>query len=87
MQNYPNPFNPNTAIKYSLGTNSFVNLTIFDLSGNIIKTLVNKSQVQGIHFSQWNGLNENGNRVPSGMYFIKIKSGAYSQSWKMVFLK
>ena len=85
--NYPNPFNPNTAIKYSLGTNSFVNLTIFDLSGNIIKTLVNKSQVQGIHFSRWNGLNENGNRVPSGMYFIKIKSGAYSQSRKMVFLK
>ncbi|HIA95092.1 MAG TPA: choice-of-anchor B family protein [Candidatus Marinimicrobia bacterium] len=87
MQNYPNPFNPNTAIKYSLGTNSFVNLTIFDLSGNTIKTLVNKSQVKGIHFSQWNGLNENGNRVPSGMYFIKIKSGAYSQSRKMVFLK
>ncbi|HIC36565.1 MAG TPA: choice-of-anchor B family protein, partial [Candidatus Marinimicrobia bacterium] len=66
MQNYPNPFNPNTAIKYSLGTNSYVNLTIFDLSGNTIKILVNKSQVQGIHFSQWNGLNENGNRVPSG---------------------
>jgi hypothetical protein len=86
-QNFPNPFNPTTTIEYSLGSDVFVHLAVFALSGKIIKTLMNKNQSQGTHYSEWKGMNETGNRVPSGIYFIKIRTGNFSQSRKMILLK
>jgi len=87
LQNYPNPFNPNTRIEYSISLESFVDLSVFDVSGNFVKTLVNTIQSNGKHSLQWDGTNEMGNKVPSGIYFIKIKTGDFSESRKMILLK
>jgi len=86
-QNYPNPFNPTTRINYTIGLESFVNLTVFDVSGNFVKTLVNAHQPNGVYSLQWDGTNELGNKMPSGNYFIKIKTGEFTQSRKMILLK
>jgi choice-of-anchor B domain-containing protein len=86
-QNYPNPFNPTTRINYTNALESFVNLTVFDVSGNFVKTLVNAHQPNGVHSLQWDGTNELGKKMPSGNYFIKIKIGEFTQSRKMILLK
>jgi hypothetical protein len=86
-QNYPNPFNPTTRINYTIGMESFVNLTVFDVSGNFVKTLVNSHKPTGIHSLQWDGTNELDKKMPSGSYFIKIKTGGFTQSRKMILLK
>ena len=86
-QNYPNPFNPTTRINYTIGMESFVNLTVFDVSGNFVKTLVNSHKPTGIHSLQWDGTNELDKKMPSGSYFIKIKTGEFTQSRKMILLK
>jgi hypothetical protein len=86
-QNYPNPFNPTTRINYKIGLKSFVNLAVFDVSGNFVKTLVNAHQPNGVYSLQWDGTNELGKKMPSGNYFIKIKTGEFTQSRKMILLK
>ena len=86
-QNYPNPFNPTTRINYTIALESFVNLTVFDISGNFVKTLVNSQQPNGIHSLQWDGTNELDKKMPSGNYFIKIETGEFTQSRKMILLK
>ncbi len=87
IQNYPNPFNPTTRINYTIGSASFVNLAVFDVSGNFVKILVNAHQPNGVYSLQWDGTNELGNKMPSGNYFIKIKTGEFTQSRKMILLK
>jgi len=86
-QNYPNPFNPSTRIEYSIGLESFVDLSVYDVSGNFVKTIVKTFQQNGKHSLQWDGTNEMGNKVPSGIYFIKIKTEKFIQSRKMILLK
>jgi choice-of-anchor B domain-containing protein len=86
-QNYPNPFNPTTRINYTIGLESFVNLTVFDVSGNFVKTLVNTQQQNGIHSVQWDGTNALDKKMPSGNYFIKIETGEFTQSRKIILLK
>tara|TARA_B110000495_G_scaffold203876_1_gene230350 strand:- start:10718 stop:12901 length:2184 start_codon:yes stop_codon:yes gene_type:complete len=86
-QNYPNPFNPKTTINYAIGKDGFVNLSVFDITGKFIKTLVHKNQSQGLHFSDWNGRDATGENVVSGIYLIKIEIDDFSQSRKMILLK
>ena len=86
-QNYPNPFNPTTRINYTIGLESFVNLTVFDVSGNFVKTLVNTQQPNGTHSVQWDGTNALDKKMPSGNYFIKIETGEFTQSRKIILLK
>jgi len=86
-QNYPNPFNPKTTINYAIGKDGFVNLSVFDITGKFIKTLVHKNQSQGLHFSEWNGRDATGENVVSGIYLIKIEIDDFSQSRKMILLK
>jgi flagellar hook assembly protein FlgD len=80
--NYPNPFNPTTTITYSLPKKSFVKLSIYDLLGREITTLVNEETHSGTHQVTWNAQN-----VPSGIYFYNITPGNYSKTNKMIFLK
>jgi CO dehydrogenase/acetyl-CoA synthase gamma subunit (corrinoid Fe-S protein) len=89
MQNYPNPFNGGTIISYILPVNSFVTLTIYDVLGREIKTLVNESQQAGIHNIQFNpGTSFNGNsELSSGIYLYALKSGKFFDTKKMIFLK
>jgi len=81
-QNYPNPFNPVTTIQYSLPQRSDVQITIYDLLGKEVITLISETQDAGYKSIQWNASN-----VPSGMYFYQIKAGTYVQTKKMVLLK
>ena len=87
FQNYPNPFNPSTIISYSLPNVSFVSLKIYDILGREVRTLVNSEQNIGIHNIQWNGDNNYGNKVSSGIYLYKIEAGDFIMTKKMLLLK
>ncbi len=87
MQNYPNPFNPSTIISYQLPENQTVTLDIFNEIGQKIRTLVNETQSAGQHNVTWNGKNDFGLSVSSGIYFYRIKAGNYINVKKMILLK
>ena len=71
-QNYPNPFNPTTTIEYSLAADAKVSLSIYDVTGRLIRTLGNTQQSSGTHFVVWDSRNNTGELVSSGVYFYKI---------------
>ena len=86
-QNYPNPFNPSTSLRYDLPENSFVNITIYDMMGREVKTLVNQSQDAGYKSVVWNATNDYGRPVSAGIYLYQIQAGKYISTKKMVLLK
>ena len=86
-QNYPNPFNPETTIRYSLPQETKVELTIFNVLGQKITTLLSKVQVAGSHRIQWNGLDAHGRSMPSGVYIYRIKAGQFIDSRRLVLLR
>ena len=88
-QNYPNPFNPSTTISFSVTqTSLFVVLEIFNLRGQKVKTFrFNASTLQPINTVTWNGTDDSGNPVSSGIYFYKLDSGDYTFTRKMILLK
>ena len=86
-QNYPNPFNPSTNIKFDLAENSHVSITIFNLVGQKVSTLVNRSLDSGSYTITWNGLDNNGNQLPSGMYFYEMRTPSYQSIKKLVLVK
>ncbi len=85
--NYPNPFNPTTTISFSIPNDSNVELSIFNIKGQKVKTLVNEMLPAGEHSIIWNGRDSNGNRVSSGMYFYKLKAGDFQKVRKMILIK
>jgi len=85
--NYPNPFNPETTITYSLKEAGFVEIQIFNLKGQLVKSLVRDSKAAGEHRVIWNGKDEAGNLVGSGIYLCNLKSGAINLSRKMIMAK
>jgi len=87
FQNYPNPFNPETEISYVLPTACFVELSVYNLLGQKVRTLVDESQSAGLKNVKWDGKDENGANAASGIYFYKIKAGEFTQSKKMVIIK
>ena len=87
FQNYPNPFNPSTIISYAIPNVSYVSLKIYDVLGREVKTLVNSEQPIGIHSVQWNGDNNYGNKVSSGIYLYKIVAGNFIMTKKMLLLE
>ena len=86
-KNYPNPFNPKTTISYSLIKDTFIKLTIYDLIGNQVKTLVNGKERSGNRYIQWDATNQQGHPVPAGTYFYKIEADNFSPTKKMILLK
>ena len=86
-QNYPNPFNPITTLHYDLPENSYVNVTVYDMLGRAVKTLVNSTQDAGFKSVVWNAANDYGNPVSAGVYLYQIKAGEFVQTRKMVLLK
>jgi len=86
-QNYPNPFNPFTSIQYDLPNDDLVNITIYDMMGRIVKTLVNSSQTLGYKSVQWNATNDRNDPVSAGLYLYTIQAGKFRQTKKMVLLK
>ena len=86
-QNYPNPFNPFTTLLYELSENSHVKITIYDMLGRKVKTLINETQDAGSRTVIWNATNDYGEPVSAGIYLYQIKAGEYLQTKKMVLLK
>ncbi|MGD9900477.1 MAG: FlgD immunoglobulin-like domain containing protein, partial [Calditrichaceae bacterium] len=92
-QNYPNPFNPTTTIKYQLATDSKVTLKIYNVLGQEVYTLVNGTQKAGLYKLLWNGRNNSGVKVSSGMYIYRIEadtpgsSKKFTDIKKMIFIK
>jgi hypothetical protein len=86
-QNHPNPFNPTTNIRFTVEKEGPIDLSIFDISGRRIRTLISGTRVPGDHIVTWNGTNESGSRVPSGMYFYKLVSLEGVSSRKMMMVK
>ena len=86
-QNYPNPFNPTTTLEYYLPRDLFVNISIYDMLGNKIKSLVQRNQVSGFKSVQWNAQNNQGEPVSAGVYLYKIQADGFSQTKKMILVK
>ncbi len=86
-QNTPNPFNPSTVIRYDLAAPAEVGLRIYDLRGALVKNLETGKKPAGRYEVGWNGVNERGQRVASGMYFYELRAGAFRQTKKMLLLK
>jgi flagellar hook assembly protein FlgD len=81
-QVYPNPFNPTTTIHYSLNKNANVEVSIYDIAGRLITTLINEFQIAGYHFITWDASN-----YSSGIYFLNMSSGEISKTKKLVLIK
>ncbi|MCK9212426.1 MAG: T9SS type A sorting domain-containing protein, partial [Ignavibacteriaceae bacterium] len=87
QQNYPNPFNPSTTINYNLPTSGLVSLNVYDLLGREVASLVSTEQSAGQHSATWNGKNNSGNAVPSGVYLYSLSAGNYKSTMKMILMK
>ena len=86
-QNYPNPFNPVTTLRYDIPENSHVTITIYDMLGRQVKTLINQTQDAGYRSIIWDATNDYGKPVSAGLYLYQIQAGEYMQTKKMVLLK
>ncbi len=86
-QNYPNPFNMSTSIEFSLPARSEVELAVYNILGQRVKTLLNESEEAGYHSVQWDGTDNHDREVASGIYFYRLKTGEFTQSKKMILLK
>lgn len=87
LPNFPNPFNPQTTIRYESGQNSNIKLAIYDIRGRLVKVLFQGVQTAGEHSMVWNGTDENGRIVASGVYLLKLQSNGFSQTRKLTLLK
>lgn len=87
LQNYPNPFNPATAIPYHLPKSAEVEIAIYNLRGQKIRTLIHETRPAGFHEVKWDGRDENGALVAGGVYLCRFGADSYIQARKMVLLK
>jgi len=85
-QNYPNPFNSVTSIQYTLPRDSFVRLSIYNISGQLVRTLVNRPQKPGNYTVSWDGRNNNGEELSSGIYLYRLDMGEFKDTKKMILL-
>jgi len=86
-QNFPNPFNPSTVIRFGLPKQEKVVLKVYDILGREVKTLVNDDLKQGYHQVEWDGTNNYGTRVTSGIYIYRIVAGNFVETKKMIMVK
>lgn len=86
-QNYPNPLNPSTTIRYALPRPGHVKLVIYDLLGAKIRTLVDGRESAGFKHITWDGMNEKGDRVPSGVYVYRMEAGEFTMTKKLTVMK
>ena len=86
-QNYPNPFNPITTFKFDIHTDSFVEITIFNVNGSLVKKIMNQYSSSGENIVQWNSTNNQGQSVSAGVYYYKISVNNNFQTKKMLLLK
>jgi hypothetical protein len=83
----PNPFKTQTAIRYSLSAEAKISLLIYDINGRLVNTLLNENKQPGIYSINWNGRNERGQQVSSGIYFYKLQAPNYSSTKKILLIE
>jgi hypothetical protein len=86
-QNYPNPFNPTTSIHFALPSRGMVKLVVYDLIGQEVRTLAQAPFTSGEHTVAWDGRDNNGELVNSGIYFYRLETGQFNETRKLTFLK
>lgn len=85
--NFPNPFNPVTSIQFTLSETSEMAITIFDINGRQVRKLIQGTVVSGLHSLEWNGRDEQGNILPSGIYFYQLKTSEWTETKRMILIK
>ena len=86
-QNYPNPFNPSTVIEYSVPAHANVTIRVFNVLGQVTATLIDQHQSAGTYAVEWNGTDDNGVQVASGVYMYRIETEGFIETKKMVLLQ
>ncbi|HDS01363.1 MAG TPA: T9SS type A sorting domain-containing protein, partial [candidate division Zixibacteria bacterium] len=86
-QNHPNPFNPETEISYSLPEDTWVTIKVYNISGQLVKTLVDDVKPAGRHTVSWNGTNQSNSRVATGVYFYRMETERFQKTAKMILVK
>jgi hypothetical protein len=86
-QNYPNPFNPATKISFSLKKSSHIKLTVYNIIGQKVKKLVDQEMPAGLYNVQWNGLDDNGSYMVSGIYYYRLETDSFKATRKMLLMK
>ena len=86
-QNVPNPFNPITTIRYGIARQERVSLIVYNVAGRRVKTLIDGTLPAGDHIAVWDGMNDTGQRVASGVYFCRFEAGAFERTRALVLLK
>jgi len=86
-ENYPNPFNPSTTIEFALPEAGHVELTVFNLLGQRVRTLANQTLAAGTYRVEWDGRDHSGSPVASGVYFYRLRADSFLEAKKMVLLK
>lgn len=87
LSNYPNPFNPITTIRYGLPEAAQVTLFIYDIKGRKVRSLIGEQQAAGSYEYQWNGMDDSGQPVSTGLYLTRLQAGSYTKTIKMLYLK
>lgn len=87
LQNYPNPFNPTTVIEYQIPESATVSLKVFNVQGQLIKTIINQVQPAGVHKVSWDGTDMTNSIVPSGVYFYQLEANDFTQIRRLVFMR
>jgi hypothetical protein len=85
--NFPNPFNPSTRIQFSLAESGFVLLDVYNARGQKVSSLIQNYLEAGLHLITWNGKNDAGNQLASGVYYLKLKTGNYNKTHKILMIK
>ena len=86
-QNFPNPFNPETTLNYDLPKDSFINITVYDILGNVVRDLVNAEQSSGYKSIRWDATDNLRKPVPAGLYLYGITTKNFRKTKKMILLK
>ncbi len=85
--NYPNPFNPSTTIPYQLPESANVSIKIYDIKGALVATLIDQEQAPGFYSTHWNATDHGGKMISSGIYFVRIEAGNFTDNQKIIHLK
>ncbi|OPX21603.1 MAG: hypothetical protein B1H02_07385 [Candidatus Latescibacteria bacterium 4484_107] len=86
-QNFPNPFNPITELRYQLPEASEVRLSVYNLLGQEVRRLVDEKMAAGAHSAQWDGRDDSGNPLASGVYLCRFRAGDFRQTKRIVLLR
>lgn len=86
-QNYPNPFNPETTIPFEIPKKGYVEISVFDIQGQLVCNLIKEEKGPGVYQIKWSGLNQHNLHVASGLYFIRMKAGWFTKQRKIIFIR